>query len=399
MTRKRLASSILVLSLFLGLSLFSFRPLVQAADPVTRAVLFYSPSCGHCEYVITEVLPPLVEQYGDRLSILLINVTEPGGQQLYQNAIQQYQIPEERLGVPTLVCGDTVLVGSREIPELFPGMIDSALAAGGVDWPDIPGLAENIPQEAVEPTGGQAAASGTPPDQNPSAGTPAPALLDSSAASQASTDPETGLLQTEDTGMLAKFKQDLAANSLAVIVLIAMLLSGLYVTYAFLASHTPRLPQFPSWIIPVISVLGLGVALYLSYVELFQADAVCGPVGNCNAVQNSPYAYLFGVIPVGVMGALGYIAILLGWWLANHGPETLQRQASLAIWGMAWVGMIFSIYLTFLEPFVIGATCMWCLTSAILMTLLLWATTPAALKALQHDASFDEELETDLADE
>ena len=28
-------------------------------DAVVRAVLFYSPTCGHCEYVITEVLPPL----------------------------------------------------------------------------------------------------------------------------------------------------------------------------------------------------------------------------------------------------------------------------------------------------------------------------------------------------
>jgi len=35
---------------------------------------------------------------------------------------------------------------------------------------------------------------------------------------------------------------------------------------------------------------------------------------------------------------------------------------------MAWFGVLFTIYLTFLEPFVIGATCMWCITSAILMT-------------------------------
>ena len=36
---------------------------------------------------------------------------------------------------------------------------------------------------------------------------------------------------------------------------------------------------------------------------------------------------------------------------------------------MSAFGLIFSIYLTFLEPFVIGATCAWCLTSAILMTM------------------------------
>ena len=198
--------------------------------------------------------------------------------------------------------------------------------------------------------------------------------------------------------MLQNFKQDIAANSLAVVVLLGMLLSGGYVAYAFLASSPPRLPRFPTWAIPLISVLGLGVALYLSYVELFQAEAICGPVGNCNAVQNSPYAYLFGVIPVGVLGALSYIAILTGWLLIGRGPENLKRTLILAIWGMAWIGLIFSIYLTFLEPFVIGATCMWCLSSAILMTLLLWATTPAALQAMQHaDDDNDDELEPDIA--
>jgi uncharacterized membrane protein len=39
---------------------------------------------------------------------------------------------------------------------------------------------------------------------------------------------------------------------------------------------------------------------------------------------------------------------------------------------MTAFGLAFSIYLTFLEPFVIGATCAWCLTSAIVMTALFW---------------------------
>jgi uncharacterized membrane protein len=35
---------------------------------------------------------------------------------------------------------------------------------------------------------------------------------------------------------------------------------------------------------------------------------------------------------------------------------------------------LFSIYLTFLEPFVIAATCMWCLASALCIVGLLWLT-------------------------
>ena len=44
---------------------------------------------------------------------------------------------------------------------------------------------------------------------------------------------------------------------------------------------------------------------YLTYVETQLVQAVCGPVGDCNAVQSSSYARLFGVLPVGVLGASG----------------------------------------------------------------------------------------------
>jgi uncharacterized membrane protein len=49
---------------------------------------------------------------------------------------------------------------------------------------------------------------------------------------------------------------------------------------------------------------------------------------------------------------------------------------------MCIFGVLFSIYLTFLEPFVIGATCMWCISSAVLMIILLLISTPAAQQAL-----------------
>jgi uncharacterized membrane protein len=40
------------------------------------------------------------------------------------------------------------------------------------------------------------------------------------------------------------------------------------------------------------------------------------------------------------------------------------------LFGITLFGILFSIYLTFLEPFVIGATCIWCLSSAVIMTIL-----------------------------
>jgi uncharacterized membrane protein len=56
----------------------------------------------------------------------------------------------------------------------------------------------------------------------------------------------------------------------------------------------------------------------------------------------------------------------------------------LALLGLTAFGVLFSIYLTFLEPFVIGATCAWCLTSAIVMTALFWLSLAPAKLALSN---------------
>ena len=134
--------------------------------------------------------------------------------------------------------------------------------------------------------------------------------------------------------------------------------------------------------IPVLCFVGLVVAGYLSYVETTQSTAICGPVGDCNTVQQSPYAHLFGLLPIGILGLVGYIAILVAWTISRSNHERLADIASLGLLIMTFLGTLFSIYLTFLEPFVIGATCAWCLGSAVIMTALLWLSIPPAKSAL-----------------
>ena len=99
-------------------------------------------------------------------------------------------------------------------------------------------------------------------------------------------------------------------------------------------------------------------------------------------MQQSEYARLFGVLPIGVLGLVGYIMILLAWGIGRFARPRLAAYASLALLGLTAAGLLFSIYLTFLEPFVIGATCAWCLTSAIIMTALFWLSIMPARSAL-----------------
>jgi uncharacterized membrane protein len=189
--------------------------------------------------------------------------------------------------------------------------------------------------------------------------------------------------------MFDKFMIDPTANSIAVIVLVLMLGSIIWVIIRF-NRPLPEKDFWPSWIIPLISIFGIGVAFYLTYVETSGAEAVCGPVGDCNTVQVSPYAMLFGVLPVGLLGLIGYALLLVGWILNRFGPSSIRWISAIAVWGMALFGVLFSIYLTFLEPFVIGASCMWCIASAIFQTIIFLAATGPAKRAWQVD-DFDEE--------
>lgn len=182
--------------------------------------------------------------------------------------------------------------------------------------------------------------------------------------------------ELESMTMWDRFKLDPAGNSLSVLVLLGMLVS------LILRGYPPRVKggAWPSWVIPALVLLGAGVAAYLSYIEVTQTQAVCGPVGDCNTVNQSEYATLFGFLPVGVLGLIGYGGILVLWVLRHSASGDLPRTATLGLWAAALLGTLFSVYLTFLEPFVIGATCAWCLTSAVVMTLLLWATAPDAAR-------------------
>jgi uncharacterized membrane protein len=329
-----------------------------------RAVIFYSPACPHCHQVITEDLPPLLEQYGEQLVIVGVNTADPGGQALFTATIEHFDIPEGRRGVPMLVVGDQVLIGDLEIPQRFPQLIEQYLAQGGVDWPAIPGLAEALAEAQPGPT--------PAPDQpTPVAGaTAAPTPTSTAGPVPLSATP--GLLEETVADRLAR---DPLGNGLSIAVLVGMVAAVIGIVVIMLRPATPRaLPTWANCLIPLLTVVGLGVAGYLAYVETTQVTAICGPVGDCNTVQQSEYALLFGLLPVAVLGLVGYVAIGVAWVVGCYARGLWAQLARLALFAMALLGTLFSIYLTFLEPFVIGATCAWCLTSAVLMAGLMLLT-------------------------
>jgi uncharacterized membrane protein/thiol-disulfide isomerase/thioredoxin len=349
----------------------------SAQAPQVKAILFYSPTCGHCEKVIKEDIPPLLEKYANQFILIKLDVNTQMGQELYKVALDYYQIPPDRMGVPTLIIGDTILVGSSEIPEKLPGILETGLVLGGIDWPDMPGLSQLIKEKGLSQnnTNNQLIATTYP--------TP---LIAQSTNTELEELNKTESSQSITSSFYEKFSRDVAGNTIAVITLFAMLACIIGVGVIFISDKSIR--AWPEWTIIILALIGLGVAIYLTFIETTQSEAFCGPVGDCNSVQQSPYALLFGLIPVGLLGIVGYIFILISWIIRHFTQnQKIRNIFTLTIWIMAWFGVFFSIYLTFLEPFVIGATCMWCITSAVVMTLILIAVTTY----VKEIYSFDDE--------
>lgn len=345
---RRLASLLTFILLAVTLT-FSSASAQAEAPPVVHAVMFWMNGCPHCHAVLDNVLPPLQAKYGTQLDLVLIEVaTTQDIEMLYQVAAA-YNMSKEQTGVPFLIIGEHALVGSQQIPNELPKLIERYLAQGGVDFPSIPVLADILPTASP--------ASSPQPSDLPAAPDPAPPVDMVPAAP-------------------AHMRSD--GFTLAIVIMIGMGLALLYSLIAFAMGRTFSLPAWGDWLIPVLIVIGIGVAAYLSYVETQAVEAVCGPVGDCNTVQQSRYATLFGILPVGVLGLLGYLGMLAAWLARKYLPK-FAKPADLAFFGMAVFAVLFSLYLTYLEPFVIRAVCIWCLTSAVIVTLLLLLGTPPAI--------------------
>jgi len=335
-------SLLLLFTLFLvvGIPANSLAAHAQSAPAVVNTILFWSNGCPHCEEVLTNTLPPLQDKYQAQLTILLVELVTLEDIQGLFSLGSEMGLPKEQVGVPFLLIGDTALVGADDIRNNFAQLVDNYLSAGGLEYPDLPPLngvlSRGVPYTAFNPE----------------------AFF-----------PQQATTNTPDID-----------NVLAWVVIAfmgaALAISITMVLRAFNGRPVRKVSPWLNIAIPVLSVIGLGISLYLAYVELTQSRAICGPVGDCNAVQNSPYAKLFGVVPIGVVGTVGYIAILGGWWWRRYRKDALASAAGPIMFGMALFGTLFSVYLTYLEIFVIHAVCIWCLSSAVLMAALMLLSLP-----------------------
>ena len=168
------------------------------------------------------------------------------------------------------------------------------------------------------------------------------------------------------TAVLERLTMDPVGNTLAIIALVSMVCVVALTVYRL--NKQAIIPASGWWAIPLLAAAGLGIMLYLTSIP---ETNICYPSGACQIIQQSEYGKILD-IPVGLWGALGYLAILVTWSASLLDSTRLLHIVPWALLALTLLGVLFSLYFTFLEPFIIGATCPWCLTSAILMTILFW---------------------------
>ena len=124
--------------------------------------------------------------------------------------------------------------------------------------------------------------------------------------------------------------------------------------------------KIPRLIILVLSALGIALSGYLTYLYYGKAHATfCALGSGCDIVRESSYSAIIG-IPVSLFGVIGYLSILISALMPIP-----YRTKWLSLYFLSLVGFAFSAYLTYVEFFVIKAVCPYCVTSTIIITVIL----------------------------
>lgn len=116
---------------------------------------------------------------------------------------------------------------------------------------------------------------------------------------------------------------------------------------------------WPYLMTAVLSLVGLGDALYLTVEDLTGQSLRCTIVAGCSEVLSSPYAHI-GRVPLAVLGAIAYFTVFSLSILAAFG----YLFARPLLKALIVVMFLMTLWLLYLQAFVIHHFCQYCLLSA-----------------------------------
>lgn len=133
----------------------------------------------------------------------------------------------------------------------------------------------------------------------------------------------------------------------------------------------------------ILSIFGIIDAGYLTYSHFFNQSINCTYGSwqfiDCGTVVNSNFAYLMG-IPIALLGLIHYI--LLFFWVIGI-IFTKKQLFRIFAYGQSKIGFLFSLYLIYIQIFILNSICLFCMLSAlisILIFIILFKFTPLIRK-------------------
>jgi len=111
----------------------------------------------------------------------------------------------------------------------------------------------------------------------------------------------------------------------------------------------------------LLSLGGLADSIYLTVTHLTGEDAACFASSGCSEVLSSAYASV-GPIPLAAFGALGYFVAFSLATLAAFGYPRARTFLTVVVAGM----LLTTLWLLYVQAFVLHAFCDFCLLSAAL---------------------------------
>lgn len=119
----------------------------------------------------------------------------------------------------------------------------------------------------------------------------------------------------------------------------------------------------------MLALIGVFVSVYLTLYKLGYIGELQCAVGSCETVNTSRWATFLG-LPVAAWGLGFYVSALALAFLGVQERHADSRALSVALVALTGWGVLFSGWLTYLELFVIGAICIWCVTSAVIVAVM-----------------------------
>ena len=116
----------------------------------------------------------------------------------------------------------------------------------------------------------------------------------------------------------------------------------------------------------VVALVGVADSVYLTVEHLSGRTVRCMVVSGCDKVLQSDYATLFGSVPLAAAGALSYFLVFSLATLAAFGYRSLRGPLAALVALM----FAFTLWLLYVQAFVLDAFCTYCLVSAAVTTTL-----------------------------